>query len=777
MYSDLVNNIKDRAVDSVIDSTLTSFKDNQILNKTFVWTAISKETYNGKIAYIIFINKNMYRRSVQYDALANFCLNNYVSNILVTDGKVSVVGGTFNDLPDIHSNYNRYTEQDIYNRALTYIQSTQAKIYEDFQNKCLKGVDQSEVKSNFSENLSNVKDIAQAGANIAQAGAVTAMTVAGTAVVKGIATGATKIYKAANKKELIKIQMDIYRQLNTCYNMVEGLITIKQLTNNSIQRNINITQYDIEMELRNDTTGQFNNLIRQNGINGCIQRLENIINQSLAKAEGHKILDEPIVNEQGKKAGTLRAYGDSTKSRLELLKQLHIKTEQILNYHRATIEQERQRESERRYLESQQPIIIANIRNQINNIETQLNDIKSKDISIMGIEELEHTLNIINGLDIEYVIESVNIQLGQVLDINIRNEFISTIQDMNNSINNLTNTLSVLINNTKISEQNKINSEIMELSREVEKVISGLYTGEQMQLEYNNIKTKLSELKLRDKTGVHLQELNKIENRINTNERQIQDSISKANKDTIAVNEVREKIHNFDIAISNCDKAKDIEREISRFNQGISYKLSYIKSIDLQNQIRNEVEQKKTEANQLLERLIQKENEDNTRKEEQKIELLNEIRSEIQRITEVDEATLDNGTLSEFKIDKDGYKDRIDALKLDLTTARPLKDAYDNLIREYNKKYRKAEEIINRDIAGTESMKMEILKIRNSITELDLTRSSNIIDINKKSIEKKINSLSTNIYISKLRDKSWVYIEMENLKQELDNKVATGNIN
>ena len=65
MYSDLVNNLKDRVIDGAIDSTLTSFKDNQILNKTFVWTAISKETYSGKIAYILFINKNIYRRRVQ----------------------------------------------------------------------------------------------------------------------------------------------------------------------------------------------------------------------------------------------------------------------------------------------------------------------------------------------------------------------------------------------------------------------------------------------------------------------------------------------------------------------------------------------------------------------------------------------------------------------------------------------------------------------------------------------------------------------------------------
>ena len=50
------DNIADRIVDNVVDSTINSCIDNHKLNSTYVWTAVSKESYNGKIASIIFVN-------------------------------------------------------------------------------------------------------------------------------------------------------------------------------------------------------------------------------------------------------------------------------------------------------------------------------------------------------------------------------------------------------------------------------------------------------------------------------------------------------------------------------------------------------------------------------------------------------------------------------------------------------------------------------------------------------------------------------------------------
>ena len=78
----IVENITGRVVDGAIDGTIDVVKERNALNTTYVWTAINKETHSGKIANIIFVNKLGQRRRVQYDALPEFCLNHYVSNIM-----------------------------------------------------------------------------------------------------------------------------------------------------------------------------------------------------------------------------------------------------------------------------------------------------------------------------------------------------------------------------------------------------------------------------------------------------------------------------------------------------------------------------------------------------------------------------------------------------------------------------------------------------------------------------------------------------------------------
>lgn len=762
MYSDLVNNLKDRVIDGAIDSTLTSFKDNQILNKTFVWTAISKETYSGKIAYIVFINKNMYRRRVQYDQLGEFCRQNYVSNVIVNEGKVSMVGITFNDLPDI-SGYSRsrYTEQEIYNKAMPYIQSTERKIYEDFDMKCLKGHENDgEVKSNFSSNLSNIKDIAQAGA-------ITAVTAAGSAAVAGIGVGVAKAYQAVNKKKLTEIQMDLLKQLYNCYNMTEELIKIKQITNNKLQQNKNVLAYNNSLDAENDLNGKLRALIMQHGVNGCIARIESLTQQYVAKATSNKILDMPF-NNKGNKAGTIGAYSNNILSRVTYLKQLHETTKQLIDNNIKLKREQEQAEAERRFLESQQGSIINELNSDLNNLEEK---IMNYDPDLIGDNNISEKYNEFLGLNLDMTAETTGYTLEQVMDNSLKLQYSERLSRIKYDINSMKTRYNSRVESVKAKFKNDIIRDINSTDNLIERLIAGDIGGDDyvntISTVNNNITTirmKIGKLSEQDKNTLKTK-LDNLENKLESNRHNLKHGADLAEKDANKINEIKLLFSRTEVAINGCSETRYMSQEVTTFMSRANNELSYIKNNALAVEWRHKILEKKNEFNELIEQKKLEENQAKNQKEQVKKDLTNEIRQKTADLKLLNVKGYSTEDLENFESEEDYYQDKIDELNLDWTESKTLRDAFDKYKDAYAKKYKEAKEIIEDEEYATDYINRKFLELQVYIDNYDESSY-----YNKSRITKDLLKLKAEKYYTNIRDKSWVDNRITSMISELETK-------
>ena len=741
MYGDLVNNLKDRVIDGAIDSTLTSFKDNQILNKTYVWTAISKETYGGKIAYIVFINKNMFRRRVQYDQLGEFILNNYVSNVLVNDGKVSMVGMTFNDLPDINGySRSRYTEQDIYNKAFPYIQSTQQKIYEDFNMKCLKGANMEEVHSNFSENLSNVKDTAQAVA-------FTAMTAAGTAAVTGIAVGATKIYKAANKQKLTELKIEIANQLINCSNLTEELIKVKQITNRKLQDDVTIIQYNSNIEAQNDQGGKVRGLILQYGMNGCISKVEGLINQCVAKADSNKILTESI-NSSGTNIGTIDAYSKSVMYRVNYLKQLHDNTKQIIMSNIQYKKDKEQRDAERRYLESQQTRIISELDADLIEVESKINDYNTDITDANARVKLKE----FDRLDLDTMLTSSEFSVEQILDNNTKQQYVLRIRELKTRYNNTINILNNHIRNNELTIKNEIAQDLNDTDSIVENLIAGRIGGDNYINSINTVNSKITELRIKvndvkdyDRETL-VQRINSIETKLNSNRRALETGLTNAERDSNKVSEIKFSISKCETDIANAVKASEIKSAIDVLSKGTQVKLGYLKNSYLVEEWRQKVEDKISEFNQIYNSKLESEQRELESNIQILLDLIDEIKAETARIRAINIDNYTRTDLDNFIVDVDAYKLRIPDVKNERTHLMVANNAINELRNEYTKKRREITTMLDSEDRYMRSLTSKLDTIQAKIN-------SRIDDSNNEKFKRELNSVRSDYNYLKIRDK------------------------
>jgi hypothetical protein len=769
----VTGNLVDKAVDRAVDGTIDSIKEKHAQNTTYVWTAINKETHGGQTANIIFINKLGQRRRVQWEQVANFCENNYVSNIVVNNGRPSMVGLTFSDLPNYmlrrDGTYNlvgRYSEQDIYNRAMAYIQSQERKIAEDIANNCLKGHDSDlgGTQSNFTENLGNVK-------NIAVAGAVTAVTTAGVAAAGGIGLGAAAIYRKINGKKLTEVQLDMYKQLKNYYNMIEGLIKVKEATNNRVADD-KITKYSNQIEIDSCTKDNVKKLVTQYSIQGCINKLESSIEQCRNNAVSYKILDLPIKDNNGKKLGALSSYINSTTSRLEYLKHLHNNTKLLIDNNAQEIRQQEQANQQRLYHDEQQNRLVIDTDNDLTALGNQVRQFLHTSIDCDNAYDKQSEFS---RLGLDAIISTIYGNINQIEDNNIRSSY----QDRLNNIKNNKLTVEGRINSSISEKQSNLRNSITDSINTIEKNLSDLMLGRVEANKCNdvlssissdtmNARMQLQSSDLYDK-DILLDRLNSIDNKLETNKRQINDGIQKAGKDQQALNNIDTKIANTENNISRLTKSKEIQVEIEKFSRIISYDIDKITNPDLTNTYRQKIDNKIKEFNNILADIIQKENDNEALKQNIKQEILDDINTELDKVSNfnVDEVTKES--LNSFEINESDIEYKISSSELALSDQNALKNKLRDLKNKFNSKHRSAENILSREESAIQSLKSQIAELKVSINNIEINKPSSIkFEIPR--IHKKIDMLPASSYYIKLRDKAWVDDEINVLNTLLNSK-------
>jgi hypothetical protein len=763
----IADSIAGNAIDKVVDTAVDSIKEKNTLNNTFVWTAINKETHGGQTANIIFINKLGQRRRVQYEQLVNFCTDNYVSNIVINDSKPSMVSITFHDLPNYilksDGSYNlvgKYSEQDIYNKALAYIQSQERKIAEDIQNGCLKGNKQPEkTQSNITENLENAKDLAVAGA-------VTAITTAGVAAAGGIGLGVNAIYRKINEKKLSEVQYNMYKQLSSNYSMIEALIKVKDRTNDIASMN-KYTNYSNQMEIDSCTNDKTRNLLRQYSMKGCIDKLTGLIAQCKANATTYKILDVPVKDNNGKKLGTLNSYITSTESRLNYLKHLHDTTRLIIEGNRNEERQRSEQEQQRIYIEQQQNQLKFEIDNDICALEKQIGQWLITDINV---DNAFNKKNDFERLGIEQQIDRINSIINQLIDSNEKFAYQNRVNYiLNNKLvieGNINNRLNENRDNTRREIVDKIN----DIENSLEQLILGRVQLDKCQETLSSINSgimdiriKLQSVDLYDKDML-LDKLESVNNRLTTNKRQIENGISSSERDQKHINNIKSQITKSETEIENLSKPNELKLAISNFTRMISTDLNSIKNTELLSTWQEEIRRKTEEFNNKLTMQEQKKQEQEALAEQLQQSLQSELDIEIKRVNEfiVQEVTKEN--LEAFKLDLTNLKDTIESTEnLDRTFKSSIKRKISDLEYNYNKKYREAERLLDSENSAIISLKSDIaeLKIRvNSLGDSSFNTEKKIND----SIIRLINSSK---YL-KLRNKTWIDNEINDLKTLLE---------
>ena len=762
----IVENITGRVVDGAIDGTIDAVKERNALNTTYVWTAINKETHSGKIANIIFVNKLGQRRRVQYDALPEFCLNHYVSNIIVNDGRISAVGISLYDLPDYrlmpngqYQLHGRYNEQYIYNKALAYIQSEERKIQEDFANKCLKGnKDSGGTQSNATANISAMRDISMATA-------VTAVTAAGAATAVGIGAGAKAIYKQVNKKKLVEIQEELYGKLKNYKEITEALVQTKLITNDKIKSNSSIREYTNEFEANNDRSGKIKGTLRQSGVVGCVNKIHNLINQVIASAQSNGVYDEPL-NIQGRRLGTLHSYSDGILSRIEYAKELHLETKQLIDNN---IHKENQRVANENYIEQLREREIA-ARNELNRrisqIETEFSRYNTDTIGVTDINVKINRFNIINIT----AFEDIDTVVSSLTNIRERNLYQNKISLLRDELSGIQTDLEQKLYASTEETKREIREHINSIESDIELLISGRFEASNYNDIISNINNGISNAKidignLEGGDSVLLERVNSLEAKLLKNRSNIDNSLRKAERDSAAIQNIESIISRYENDIRLAADSKEIKRLITSFGSSTRSGL-YGLSTNTVEQIRARIDEKTQEFNGIMQEKEREEQIESGRMAELGNNILTDLRNDINRVQSFSIDNITEDGLQQFTIDEDGYSDRIRAHKFDSGLQRDINDAFFKLKNSYRNKYRDAETLIRTEQRAIERLESQILSLENTVN-------NGLTKYNKTSTFDRINGLKVSMDYTKIRDKSSIDLKISNLLNLYNEKAST----
>lgn len=771
IYDAFVDNITGKIIDSTVDNAIDSIKERNILNTTYVWTAISKETHGGKIANLIFINKLGQRRRVQYEKLNDFCINNYVSNVIVNDGKVSMVGCLFSDLPDYRLNQNgqydlhaKYSEQYIYNKALAYIQSEERKIYEDFQNKCMKGNREIEpTQSNITSNLSAIKDISTATA-------VTAVTAAGAATVAGVGVAAKTIYKKVNSKKLVEMQLELYKSLNKCSEMIGTLTKMKYNLNTYIRNHPNLLEYNNSLEAQHELSGKLKNEVLKYGVMGCIRVISNNIEQIRSKAEVNKILTDPL-KLNNSNIGSLESYINSLNNKINIIKQEHNVTKQLINANNQRKYNEQQLAIEAERQRQLQIDLVQNVTQMINELENNINYFNTVELNDTSVE---YNAEKFNSLGLDNTINNIDAYINNITDIENKNSLKNKLTYLKNEVIKIGDNLRVALINKNNTIKNNIIAKIEFIETRVNELLSenncnatNINVIDEVNINISEVKTLL--INMNDtEVEVFKQRLNEAENTLNKNRSIINLNIRRYNNDIQAETEINEYIQRVNDEISRETSSKGMKNTIDRFKQSTSYKLNSIKSIDIQNRCRQKVNDTTQQVNIKLDNKIEEENRENDRIKQIGEQLLADLRREISRVEEVDTNIVTQETLDNFVVDINSYEDRKREYDFGYSgLGRDINNTFSSLNTKYGIKRRAIESRLNE----LERSRANILNtIENIENKLDrMTK----YDIN--SVLRNIKAINLDMNYKRLldKDKAEINNKIEKLLDDYNKKVQT----
>ena len=485
----LVNCLTDRLVDDTVDGVLNNLSSQSKIANTYVWTAVSKEKAisgsKDNIISIVFRNTIGVQQRVSYESLENFCKNNYVSNLAIVNNKISMIGCSLNDLPEYRLNHNgtytkygRYDENFIYNKVYVYIQNQEQRIKEDVRNKCLKGSTNTEIGSNITKNINAIKDITTATA-------VTAVTAAGAASVAGAIGAGKAIYKQVNKKKALEIQTEIYKRLLKFQELIEILVKTKQRTNNELERNTDICEYNNRFEAQHEVVGKLKKEITELGFEECLRKLEEGVRQCESKAQAYNLLNEKLNIQGNLTSGNLSDFINIINNRIDIAKMQHNKTLGLLQ---ENIRIKNEAENAIRLgleHEQNQAVLIQQISLSINNINNKVNN-------YINIVEVNSDLNLkdtfvdMSESSIQSELNNLIIQTEQLDDIQIRNEKQSKLKEIKENYNKTYNKVKSIITNEENSIKNEILNSINQIDIEIEKMAKGLYNREEYITVINN---------------------------------------------------------------------------------------------------------------------------------------------------------------------------------------------------------------------------------------------------------------------------------------------------
>lgn len=771
MIDSLMSSITDKIIDTAVDGAVDKAKNALKASTTYVWTAVNKETHSGRIANLIFVNTLGQRKHVAYENLSSFIENNYVSNVVVRDGKVEILGCHLNDLPDYQLGqdgqyrvYGLHNEQWVYDKAYVYIQSQERKMQEDIQNHCLKGNNNQETQTNITSNIKAIKDISTATA-------ITAVTAAGAASVAGATVAGKAIYKQLNKKKIIEMQENICNKLNKYDKILESLIKMKGKTNNIIQSNPDILEYNSRLEAQQDTSRLVRDDVLRFGVNECINKVKTVIDQCNSTAIANKIIDEPLNRLNGLSSissyGTLKDYINKLYSRLSLLNQQHEITRQLINNNiqrkQNDILAENQRrqkeielENQRIQEEQRQNRLITEVNDYIQEIGTKLERFINE-----GLDRIEEKQTELNNLHIDNLINKVNNKLSQLTDydtkINLQrktNEYKDKLNDIQQKINRKINSKVDELKNSMVDTMNSMDIKIEEL-------MSGKYDNTEYLNIVNDINIKASDIRmnlsqlLSSERNTIEQRLNNIENKLNSNRRSIELGIKKAETDNKSIYELENILEQYENSLSSLSNSKDVKRDIDKFISTSKIYLNKINNSTLLNEWRQKIEDKTTKFNELYTDKLRLEENEKERLNEIGDSLINELKNEIQRIENFNVAEITEEQLNEFNINTDDIEKQLKENNFELRILRDIKNNINTLNYKYRQKKNEAQSIINTEKRATNNIENNLLSIQNRINTMN--------KCNKDRTLNSINNIKTSIDYNRIRNKDWIDIKIDEL--------------
>lgn len=547
----IADNIVSSAIDGIVDDSV-----NSLLGKggpTYIWTAVAKQVNGINLLAVEFINDAGQYRLVNVNEIDNFCNNNYVSNLDMKDGKPELRGNmsmsdlTYCDLGSSDPNRLRgsHDKQWALQNSSTFIEMTKQQIYNDKHYGNVKG-SSGEVKTNITENISNIQKISTAVG-------VTALATAGTAVVAGTGMAAKAIYNQLNKKNVVKMQYSICKNLYSYEGLIEVLIKTKYKTNSFLRSNPSITEYTNIMESQQDDSGKLSNEIRKYGINGCIQKLSGLIEQCRTKADSNKIIDYPL-NISIIHAGSINAYISSLNSKIEQVKQLHNTTMQMINKNRQAEEAEEQ--AYRQAIEEQRHAreVQQEIRETLAFISERVDRADAVDTSLDFSKLGEILYNDVNGVftGLRDLINKVYRLLDELTDIQLRDAFNTKLNLYRERVNRVKR-----IYDDKLSESFELSRDQLEIDIErhrltIEELIQGKYTTSESTRVLADLRTGLSSCRdmavaLEGQTVIRFNAgrvdiIDGLVKRLDDNERKIRESMEKADRDETKIASIIQRV-------------------------------------------------------------------------------------------------------------------------------------------------------------------------------------------------------------------------------------------